>query len=359
MESNGQSGATLWRAKQGFDDLLTLHKSDVLLLAWCGHFWPITRRTSFWRSTFPRLRLFVACAPVPARHISTALPTPSKAPDILLHSFARFAAARGERHVRTATAIDWASQTVSTAQRDARLKAICRFARYVRAEDSQHELPPSGHFGYRKTRPVPHIYSRAEVVRLMNAALQLRPPDLLQPQTFTTLIGLLAATGLRISEALALQFSDITPNGLLIRKTKFQKTRLVPLHDTVAAHIERYLKRRRQTRSRGQDLFIDDDGRPLQYWDVYRTVQKLLKTAGLSRSGGRRHRLHHLRHTFAVRALEASPTGRQRIGQHMLALATYMGHVSIDATYWYLETTPELLRDIAMTGEAFLCGGRP
>jgi integrase len=193
----------------------------------------------------------------------------------------------------------------------------------------------------------------------MNAALQLGPPDLLQPQTFTTLIGLLAATGLRISEALALQFSDITPNGLLIRKTKFQKTRLVPLHDTVAAHIERYLKRRRQTRSRGQDLFIDDDGRPLQYWDVYRTVQKLLKTAGLSRSGGRRRRLHHLRHTFAVRALEASPTGRQRIGQHMLALATYMGHVSIDATYWYLETTPELLRDIAMTGEAFLCGGRP
>jgi integrase/recombinase XerD len=223
---------------------------------------------------------------------------------------------------------------------------------------SDHETPPARHFGYHKRRPVPHIYSREEIKRLLGAALLLGPLDSLQPQTFATLIGLLAATGLRISEALALQFSDITPRGLLIRKTKFQKTRLVPLHPTAVAHIERYLKRRRQTRSPGQDVFIDENGRPLRYWDVYRTFQRLLKTAGLAPSGVRRHRLHHLRHTFAVRALEASPTGRQRVGRHMLALATYMGHVNIDATYWYLETTPELLRDIAVAGETFLCGGR-
>jgi integrase/recombinase XerD len=276
----------------------------------------------------------------------------------LLHSFARFAAARGETHIRTVTAIDWAGRTVSVAQRDARLKAVCRFARYMCAEDSRHETPPARHFGYRKTRPVPHIYSREQINRLIGAALQLGPPDSLQPQTFATLIGLLAATGLRISEALALEFSDITPRGLLIRKTKFQKTRLVPLHPTALARMERYLKRRRRTRSRGQDVFIDDIGRPLKYWDVYRRFQRLLKTAGLAPSGGRRYRLHHLRHTFAVRALEASPTGHQRVGQHMLALATYMGHVNIDATYWYLETTPELLRDIAIAGENFLCGGR-
>jgi len=170
------------------------------------------------------------------------------------------------------------------------------------------------------------------------------------------LIGLLAATGLRISEALGLQFSDVTPNGLLIRKTKFQKTRLVPLHPTAVARIELYLQLRRRARPSGQHVFIDDDGRPLRYRNVYVTFQKLLKTADLSPSGGRRCRLHHLRHTFAVRALEASPAGRQRIGQHMLALATYMGHVNIDATYWYLETTPELLRGIATAGETFLCG---
>lgn len=274
----------------------------------------------------------------------------------LLRSFARFAAARREKHIRTATAIDWASRTVSVAQRDARLKAVCRFARYLSAEDRRHELPPSRHFGYRKTRPLPHIYSRQEIHRLMDAALKLEPPHSSPAKTFVTLIGLLAATGLRISEALNLQLSDVTPNGLLIRKTKFQKTRLVPLHHTVAAHMERYLQRRR--RSSRQDVFIDDDRRSLRYWDVYRTFQKVLKAAGLSPSGERRYRLHHLRHTFAVRALEASPAGRQRVGQHMLALATYMGHVNIDSTYWYLETTPELLRGIAIAGEAFLCGGR-
>ena len=124
----------------------------------------------------------------------------------LLFSFARFAAARGEMHIRTSTAIDWASRTVSVAQRDARLKAVCRFARYMCAEDSRHELPPSRHFGYRKTRPLPHIYSREEVLRLMDTALKFGPQDSLHPQSLATLIGLLAATGLRISEALALQF---------------------------------------------------------------------------------------------------------------------------------------------------------
>jgi integrase/recombinase XerD len=276
-----------------------------------------------------------------------------------LRSFVRFAAQRSETHVRAATAIDWASQSISVAQRTERLKTLCRFARYIRTEDNRHELPPSDHFGYRKARRVPHIYSSIEVQRLMGAALQLGPPDSLEAWTYATLIGLLAATGLRVSEALALQFSDVTPNGLLIRKTNFKKTRLVPLHDTAAAGLDRYLTRRRRTPSQGEDLFLSEDGRPLRYRDAYRTFLKLLKTADLSPSSGRRPRLHDLRHTFAVRALEASPAGRQRIGQHMLALATYLGHVNISATYWYLETTPELLRDIAVASEAFFCGGQP
>ena len=87
--------------------------------------------------------------------------------------------------------------------------------------------------------------------------------------------------------------------------------------------------------------------------------RKLLKSAGLKPSGGRWPRIHELRNTFAVRALESSPTGRQRIGQHMLALATYLGHVNINSTYWYLETTPELLSDIAVVTESFVQGGRP
>ena len=191
----------------------------------------------------------------------------------------------------------------------------------------------------------------------MRAALQLKPAESLQPHVYATLIGLLAATGLRISEALTLQFSDITADGLLIRKTKFQKTRLVPLHDTAKLAIDRYLLRRRGIRSNRTHVFIRDDGRPLRYRDVQAIFLKLLKISDLKLPTGRRPRLHELRHTFAVRALEGSPPGRQRIGQHMLALATYMGHPNIYATYWYLETTPELLRDIATTVEAYYYGG--
>jgi integrase len=277
----------------------------------------------------------------------------------LLRSFVRFALGRGETHVRTSTAIDWASQSPSLAQRDERLKTICRFARHTRAEDNRHELPPSGYFGYHKTRRVPHIYSAIEIRRLIGATLQLRPPETLKGQTYATLLGLLAATGLRVSEALALQFSDVTPNGLLIRRTKFQKTRLVPLHDTAAVALDRYVTLRRRVGSKVEYLFVRADGRPLRYPEVYRTFQKLLKAAELLPPSGHRPRLHELRHTFAVRALEASPTGRERVGQHMLALATYLGHVNINETYWYLETTPELLRDIAVAGEAFFYGGQP
>jgi len=276
----------------------------------------------------------------------------------LLHSFARAAAERGETHVRAATAIEWASRGPSVAQRDARLKMICRFALYVRSEDGRHDVPPARHFWTHKIRRVPHIYSRDEITRLIDAARQLGPPERLYPHTYATLLALLAATGLRISEALSLQLTDMTPSGLVIRKTKFQKTRLVPLHDTTQAGLDRYLTGRRHVISNGH-VFVTDDGRPLRYRQVYLTFQRLVKFAGLVVVSGHRPRLHELRHTFAVRALEASPAGRQRIGQHMVALATYMGHVNISATYWYLETTPDLLREIATACEAFLNGGQP
>jgi site-specific recombinase XerD len=275
----------------------------------------------------------------------------------LLRSFAKFAADRQEVHVRVATAIDWASETVSVAQRHTRYETVRLFARYVRLEDARHESLLPNYFGYRKTRRVPHIYSCIEIDRLILAAYQLRPPDL--SHTYTALISLLVATGLRISEALGLLISDITPNGLLIRKTKFQKTRLVPLHETAVVGLRCYLTRRRRMHSGGDHLFLSDNGQPLRYVEVYGMFRKLIKAANLLPSHGRAPRLHELRHTFAVRALESSPPGRQRIGQHMLALATYLGHVNIDATYWYLESTPELLRDIAAGGESFICRGQP
>ena len=260
--------------------------------------------------------------------------------EYLLKSFAGFAAERGQAYVQTQTAIDWAALGPSIAQRDARLKAICRFARHIRVEDVRHELPPGNHFGARKRRRPPYIYSGTEITRLIEAAGRLRPQGWLRPLTYATLIALLAATGLRISEALKLTFADISSDGLLIRETKFRKTRLVPLHDTAAAGLQRYLQRRGPG-SDDDPVFADAHGQP-----------------GTRPSSARRPRLHDLRHTFAVRALQDSPTGRDRCGAHMVALATYMGHANIYATYWYLEATADLVRDIAMAGDAFMSEGK-
>jgi integrase len=279
--------------------------------------------------------------------------------EYLLRSFAGFATDQKETHILTATAIDWASQARSVEQRHTRYQTICRFAEYLRVEDSRHELPPANHFGYRKTRRVPRIYSRDEISGLVLAATMLPSSDSLRPMTYAALISLLAATGLRISEALHLLVSDITPDGLLIRRTKFQKTRLVPLHETAVRGLGNYLTHRQKMRRGGDHVFVSNDGQPLVYRKVRSVFRTLLKSAGLKPSGGRWPRIHEIRHTFAVRALESSPTGRQRIGQHMLALATYLGHVNIDATYWYLETTPELLRDIAVVAENFVQGRLP
>jgi integrase len=277
--------------------------------------------------------------------------------EYLLKSFAAFAVRRGQTHVHTQTAIDWATLGPSVAQRDARLKAVCRFVRHVRVDDARHELPPANHFGARKTRRPPHIYSAQEIDHLIEAALRLRPKGGLRPLTYATLIALLSATGLRISEALKLTVADVTGDGLLIRETKFRKTRLVPLHDTAAAGLQRYLARRRP-RTDDDPMFIGKRGGPLRYIAVKETFDRLVSKAGIVTATRRRPRLHDLRHTFAVRALQGSPAGRSRSGAHMAALSTYMGHVNIYATYWYLEATADLMRDVAAAGERFIDDGR-
>jgi integrase len=276
--------------------------------------------------------------------------------EYLLRSFAKFAADRQEQHICTATVIHWASQTATIAQRHARYQAVCTFARHVHLEDVRHETPPANYFGYRKIRRVPHIYSPAEIDRLILAAKQLSPRGGLRSLTYATLISLLAVTGMRVSEALHLLFSDVTSDGLLIRKTKFRKSRLVPLHETTLTGMRDYLKQRQSMYPTGDHVFVSNRGQPLTYSAVSPVFGHLQRSAGLLPSRGHRLRLHELRHSFAVRALESTPGGRQRIGQHMLALATYLGHVSIDSTYWYLESTPELMADIASASEIFLCG---
>lgn len=275
-------------------------------------------------------------------------------PEYLLQSFARFASKRGEKHVSTRTVVEWASQAPSLSQRDHRLKTVHRFARHAHAEDERHEIPPRDVFGYTKRRRVPYIYSDSETQQILRAASQLGPPGSSRPHTYPTLFALLITTGLRISEALSLRLDDITSDGLVIRETKFKKSRLVPLHETAQVGLDRYLERRRELATSNPHLFVSIRGRVLDRSSVQWTFRRILRTIGLDPApNGRRPRIHDMRHTFATRVLEKSPEGREKIGQRMLALSTYMGHSNVADTYWYLEATPHLLRDIANACEAF------
>lgn len=205
----------------------------------------------------------------------------------------------------------------------------------------------------RKTHPL-HLFPE-DIVRLIQAAAHSSHP--FRRQTYRTLFALLSCTGLRVSEAIRLRFEDITPDGMLIRNTKFRKSRLVPLHHTARSSLERYIKDRLSYAPFDTHLFVSLRGTPLLVQDI----EKAFRIA-LCRMGLRRTPLptpHSLRHTFAVRALEGSPDGRERIAEHMLALSTYLGHGSVCSTYWYLEATPELMEHIAARCESFVTGGQP
>jgi integrase len=279
----------------------------------------------------------------------------------LLRNFARFATERGEGVVRAHTAIDWAALAPSPNQKDRRLKVVILFARHMRVEDGCHEVPPDGVFGkHLPQRRIPFILSLTDIQRLVTAASSLGPPGSLRPHTYSTLFALLAATGLRVSEALALCFQDLSADGLVVRETKFRKSRLVPLHDTAVEAMDRYLEHRRRFGGADDHLFVSSRGRALPYQTVVATFLRLVRAIGLRGDPGKPGpRIHDLRHGFAVRALESCSTDRDRVSRHMLALSTYLGHSKVAHTYWYLQATPQLLADIADAGESHFLGGAP
>ena len=163
-----------------------------------------------------------------------------------------------------------------------------------------------------------------------------------------------------MSEAIRLRFEDITPDGLVIRCSKFRKSRLVPLHETARAGIERYLEQRRPYAPFDDHVFISLRRKPLLLDDVDTAFRTAVDKIGLRRGLGLpRPTPHSLRHTFAVRALETCPDGRDHITKQMLALSTYLGHGRVCDTYWYLEAVPELMENIAQCCESFFTGGRP
>ncbi len=277
----------------------------------------------------------------------------------LLRSFAAFSEVRGEAYVRVPIAIEWAGLALSVPQRAHRLGIVRRFARHLRAEDERHEIPPPVFGPETRMRPTPFILSQDQIQRLVQAASQ-SGYRTLRRATYRTLFALFASTGLRVSEAIRLRFEDITPDGLVIRCSKFRKSRLVPLHDTARAGLERYLQQRRPYAPADDHVFVSLRRKPLLLEDVAAAFRTAARAIGLPVGPGRtRPTPYSLRHTFAVRALQSCPDGRDAITQHMVALSTYLGHSKVAHTYWYLEAVPELMTDIADCCERFVMGGRP
>lgn len=260
--------------------------------------------------------------------------------DRILRSFGRFARAHRDRFVKIATIHAWAKRARSPERREALVRKVALLARHLHAEDPRHEIPSYRVFAADPfQRPEPFIFKREQIVALMAAARR-HPFD---GDAYATLIGLLAATGLRISEALSLRLDDLTRDGLFVRETKCHKSRLVPLHPTVERELVAFLKRRRSARC--DRIFVGVNGGSLPYDRFKVWYRRFLAAIGIDYKQIPRPRLHCLRHTFAVRALEASAS--TDVAEHQLALTTYLGHATVASTYWYLEATPRLLASIA------------
>jgi len=254
-----------------------------------------------------------------------------------------------ERPVIThALAVAWATQPpgVTATWAAARLAMVRAFAAYVHTLDPRTQVPPQELLPHSPRRkPPPYVYSDEEIEALMAATARLADP--FRALTCQTVIGLLASTGMRVGEAIALDRTAVDGDDgvITIRKGKFGKSREVPLHPQTSSGLEHYAESR-DTRFRApssEAFFLSLAGTRLVYNNVHRTFSDLVTQAGLADRGPRRPRIHDLRHTFAIRTLIDWYRAGRDVEQQLPRLSTYLGHVNPTTTYWYLSAVPELL----------------
>ncbi len=264
-------------------------------------------------------------------------------PEKLLIQFLAHLDAAGVDVITVDAAVGWARRAEGTPNWWAyRLSCVRGFAVYLHALDARHEVPPSDLLPTRPQRAVPYLYSDHEIAGLIEAAAGLKAG--FRVATYQTLIGLLAVTGMRVGEAIRLDTTDYDPTGgvLTVRWTKFDKTRLLPLHPSTVTALDRYLARR--DRPSSPALLCSPGGSRLLYCNVHSTFRTMRTAAGLP-AGTKtcRPRIHDLRHRFAVQSLLDAYRDDASIGHRLALLSTYMGHVNPAGTYWYLSAAPELL----------------
>ena len=267
-----------------------------------------------------------------------------------LTEFASFLEQKGAPYITTALALEWAMQPADHPPSNwaRRLGFVRVFARHWSATDPRTEIPPAGLLPFRARRARPYLYSEQEIQRLLDAAKSLSPASGLRPWTYHCLFGLLAVSGLRISEAIKLERQDVDfHQGLLtIRQTKFNKNRLIPLHSSTRDVLTEYAEHRdRLVPSPSSSCFLlNDCGRCLERSTVRRTFYDLSRQIGLRGPADRTGpRIHDFRHRFALNTLIQWYRAGEDIERRLPVLSTFLGHAHVADTYLYLSVHPELM----------------
>jgi integrase len=274
-----------------------------------------------------------------------------------LRAFADFLDRAGhDGPVPLALSVDWAASTASVdpCNPARRLMVVRGFLRHLSAIDGATEVPPPGLLGHTGSRKPPHVYSDSEIANLLQAAAELSPPGGLRPHCYITLFGLLACTGLRISEALALTHADVdlTDGMLTVRAGKRGRTRLVPLHPSALRPLREYAARRDQYG--GDAFFRTDRSDHVSYGAASSTFERLRRQLGWTAQGRTRlPRIHDLRHRMVVRRIQLWHAQDADVDRKIAVLATYLGHVQVSDVYWYLSAVPELMSIVADRFEGY------
>lgn len=299
--------------------------------------------------------------------VREALGCQMQAHRILLREFAQFVEAHGDGEaIRAQLALDWAC--AASSQRGGsgaanRLSVARGFLAYLRATFPETEVPDHKLLAAARWRK-PYLLTPEQVVTLMAAALEIGPQGALRPYTLSTVIGLLASTGLRAGEVMRLTRVDVQlneqPPHLWVRETKFHKSRLVPLHPSTAKQLEAYVKQRASLHYAGlsDTFFISEKGQPLNHCSLSRWFTQLCRQLDFwPADDSRRPSLHSLRHGFAIERLRQWYQEGKDAQALLPNLSVYLGHLGPQETFWYLTATPELLSAAAKRFERYASQG--
>lgn len=286
----------------------------------------------------------------------------------VLRKFVAFAEQQSADHISTALFVQWQETFGHAGQQTwaARLGMVRLFAQWLNGLDPANEVPPLGLIPARYRRARPYIYSDEEIRSIVAAAAELPSTNGLRALSYSTLFGLIAVTGLRISEAIALDDGDVDfeAGALTIRRGKLGKARMVPVESSTLEHLTAYVRERdRLLGSKPKSFFVTDRGtRPddcsARYNFAAVCQQTGLRTQQRYQRHGRGPRIHDLRHTFAARTMVSWYRSGKDPAKEMITLSTYLGHSNPAHTYWYIEAVPELLElaaqrvPVASAGEA-------